>query len=177
LKEQLQHMSEDEEEMLAPSSDDSSHSEDSDSGTDWDVFLEATETMLTNDLQSCEESGKYSDNMDGLHWEYNGSINAVSQQMMVLRGTQLKQGMEGKFNTPFSSMMSIFPLFFWDIIVNKINRYAAQKIKKQLEAGNTKRPRLLCGYKWKDVTCQEIMTYFCILYVCHALPTNRQMNM
>jgi hypothetical protein len=77
LKEQLQHMSEDEEEMLAPSSDDSSHSEGSDSGTDWYVFLEATQTMLTNDLQSCEESGKYGDNMDGLHWEYNGSINTV----------------------------------------------------------------------------------------------------
>jgi len=70
-------MSEDEEEMLAPSSDDSSHSEGSDSGTDWYVFLEATQTMLTNDLQSCEESGKYGDNMDGLHWEYNGSINTV----------------------------------------------------------------------------------------------------
>jgi hypothetical protein len=65
--------------------------------------------------------------------------------------------MECKFNTPLSSMMSIFPLFFWDIIVNEINHYAAQKIKKQLEAGNKKRPRLLCGYKWKDVTHQKIL--------------------
>jgi len=53
--------------------------------------------------------------------------------MMELRGTQLKQGMECMFNTPISSMMSISPLFFWDIIVNEINRYATQKIKKQLE--------------------------------------------
>jgi hypothetical protein len=145
LEEQLQQMSEDEEEMLAPSSDDSLHSEDSDSGADWNVFLEATQTMFTNDLQTCEESGNYGDNMDGLHWEYNGSLNTVSKQIMESRGTQLKQGMECKFNTPLSSMMSIFPLFFWDIIVNKINPYVAQKIKKRLEAGNTKRPRLLCG--------------------------------
>jgi len=67
-------------------------------------------------------------------------------------------------------MMSIFPLFFWDIIVNEINRYAAQKIKKRLEAGNTKRPRLLCGYKWKDVTRQEIMTYFGILMYAMLYP-------
>jgi len=89
---------------------------------------------------------------------------------MELRGTQLKQGMECMFNTPLSSMMSISPLFFWDIIVNEINRYATQKIKKQLEAGNTKRPRLLCGYKWKEVTRQEIMTYFGILMYAMLYP-------
>jgi hypothetical protein len=112
LKEQLQHISDDEEEMLAPSSDESSHSEDSDSCADWDVFLETTQSMFTNDLQTSEDSANNGDNMDGLHWEYNGSINTVSKQMMESRGTQLKQGMECKFNTPLSSMMSIFPLFF-----------------------------------------------------------------
>jgi hypothetical protein len=63
-----------------------------------------------------------------------------------------------------------FSPLFWDIIVNEINRYAAQKIKKRLEAGNTKRPRLLCGYKWKDVTRQEIMTYFGILMYAMLYP-------
>ncbi len=77
LTEQLQHISDDEEEMLAPSSDESSHSEDSDDCADWDVFLETTQSMFINDLQTSEDSVNNGDYMDGLHWEYNGSINTV----------------------------------------------------------------------------------------------------
>jgi hypothetical protein len=40
----------------------------------------------------------------------------------------------------------------------------------QLQADNTKRPRLLCGYKWKDITHQEIMTYFGILMYAMLYP-------
>jgi hypothetical protein len=53
--------------------------------------------------------------------------------MMPSTNTHMKPGKEHFFKTPVSSMMAIFPLLFWDKIVEEINRYAAQKIKLRLK--------------------------------------------
>jgi hypothetical protein len=67
-------------------------------------------------------------------------------------------------------MMTIFPLLFWDKIVEEINRYATQKIQHQAGRKNIRRPRLISGYKWQDVTRAEIMTYFGILMYSMLYP-------
>jgi hypothetical protein len=60
-------------------------------------------------------------------------------------------------------MMSMMPLVFWQIIVKEINQYAIQNIKQQIEKRNTRRPRLVCEYKWQDVSLQEVMVFFGLL--------------
>jgi hypothetical protein len=59
---------------------------------------------------------------------FNGTTNEVSPTMMASTNTHMKPGKEHLFKSPLSSMMAIFPLLFWDTIVEEINRYAAQRL-------------------------------------------------
>ena len=131
----------------------------------------STTSLLVKDVRAV------SDAFDGLHWEYNGVIHNVSERKMKNKSTSVKADCHHFFQSPVSSMMAIFPVVFWNIIVREINRYATQKIKKQVEQKVTKRPRLICGYKWQDVTLQEVMTYFGLLMYGMMFPkTGRRMR-
>jgi hypothetical protein len=175
VKEQLQCMSDDESLGEAPTSDDSMSSEDDDaakydSNDDWEIVEETKQSWLPEDIGKSPIRGTKDEAINGLTWVFNGEINNLSPRMMEAKTTTIKKGMESNFKSPLSSMMSVFPLFFWDIIVQEINRYAAQTVKMRLETGHTRRPKLICGYKWQDVTRQEIMTYFGILIYCMLYP-------
>jgi hypothetical protein len=77
---------------------------------------------------------------------------------MLFTPTKLKPGSEKFFCTPIDSVLAIFPLPCWEVIVTEANRYAEQKleVKKKLNG-------LIAVYKWKPIILQEIMTYFDIL--------------
>jgi hypothetical protein len=91
--------------------------------------------------------------------------------------TTLKPGTEYLFTNPLRPMMAILPVAFRDVIVREINRYAAQRIKTQVEKKVTKRPRLICGYRWQDASSQEIMTYIGLLIYGMLYPqTGRRMR-
>jgi hypothetical protein len=91
--------------------------------------------------------------------------------------TTLKPRTEYLLTSPLHSMMAILPVAFWDVTVREINQYAAQKIKTQVEKKVSKRPRLICGYRWQDVLLQEIMTYFGLLIYGMMYPqTGRRMR-
>jgi hypothetical protein len=131
----------------------------------------STTSLLVKDVRAV------SDAFDGLHWEYNGVIHNVSERKMKNKSTSVKADCHHFFQSPVSSMMAIFPLVFWNIIVREIDRYATRKIKRQVEQKVTKRPRLICGYKWQDVTLQEVVTYFGLLMYGMLFPkTGRRMR-
>jgi hypothetical protein len=73
------------------------------------------------------------DTVDGLHWDYVSTIATTPDTKMTPTTTTLKPGTEYLFKSPLHSMMAILPVAFWDVTVREINRYAAQKIKTQVE--------------------------------------------
>jgi hypothetical protein len=164
-------------------SDDDDHESEEDS--DWELFdppnsprEEETyaEISPTRDEKSNAEKPSSHD-IDGLHWEFNGTIKELSPMMMPSTNTHMKPGKEHLFKSPVSSMMAIFPLLFWDKIVEEINRYVTQKIKLHVKMKTSRRPQLICGYKWTEVKRSEIMTYFGILMYCMLYPqTGRQIR-
>ncbi len=167
-------MSDDEEEMGAPSSDDAScladEKYDSDL-SDWDI-LDNCEPMFggKDDDKPNIKSPEISNSIDGLHWEFHGKTHQLSPGMMAPQNTHIKPGKQSLFKSPLSLMMTIFPLLFWDKIVQEINRYATQKIQHRVGWKNIRRPRVISGYKWQDVTWAEIMTYFGILMYSMLYP-------
>ncbi len=170
----LTRLSDDEEGKGAPSSDEScclvDEQDDSDV-SDWDIFEDCAPIFGGNEDDKPNIKGtEVANSIDGLHWEFNGNIHQLSPGVMAPENTKIKSGKESLFRTPLSSMMSIFPLIFWDKIVKEVNRYAQQKIKHRVRRQDTRRPRLICGYKWVDVTRAEIMTYFGILMYSMLYP-------
>jgi hypothetical protein len=134
VKEQLQCMSDDEFEGEAMSSDNSLSSDDDDaakydSNDDWEIVEEKQQTWLPDDKERSPISSRKDEAINGIHWVFNGEISNLSPRMMEAKNTTIKNGMESNFKSPLSSMMSVFPLFFWDIIVQEINRYATQKVQ------------------------------------------------
>ncbi len=97
-------------------------------------------------------------NIKGLHWEFNGSIENKPHNKMLFTPTKLKPGSDRLFCTPIDSVMAIFPLPFWEVIVTEVNHYAEQKLTVKKE-----RKCLIAGYKWRPIILKEIMTYFGIL--------------
>jgi len=142
----LQYMSEDEVEMRAPSSDESCATDlgdfDSELDSSWAIVADGKEALSSSSITPLlvKDVDAVSDAIDGLHWEYNGVIHNVSDRKMKNKSTSVKADCHHFFQSPVSSMMAIFPLVFWNIIVREINRYATQKIKKQVEQKVTKRP-------------------------------------
>jgi hypothetical protein len=163
-------------------SDDDDHESEEDS--DWELFdppnsprEEETyaEISPTRDEKSNAEKPSSHD-IDGLHWEFNGTIKELSPMMMPSTNTHMKPGKEHLFKSPVSSMMAIFPLLFWDKIVEEINRYVTQKIKLHVKMKTSRRPQLICGYKWTEVKRSEIMTYFGILMYCMLYPVDESVT-
>jgi hypothetical protein len=169
LKDQLCAIS-DEEEYLEAELSEESCDDDSSNGTDLDdcediewLFLDGQDSNLkkiqeTNDVSDGEVEDYNRDGytINGLHWESNGSIEKESDKKMPPRDTTIKPECQNFFKTPIDSVMAIFPIVFWEIIMKESNRYAEFKLKR----GNVKRPNLIAGHKWKPLTLHDVMTFF-----------------
>ncbi len=118
----------------APPSEASSDEEyvDSESEGGWELFdddLDWLKNATLLDRYEAEQNGdsppEPNDNtpINGLHWEFNGTISTIPSQKMTPRNTTVKQDSLTMFSTPISSMMTIFPLLFWEVIVTEVNRY------------------------------------------------------
>jgi len=154
--------------MYEPCSKDNlltSYSESFDFGErqEWDIF-ENTESNMSGILPPWngevieQELRQEIGNTTGLHWEYNTSIDKEPNNKPRPRGASLKASCAELFDTPMNSVMAIFPAEFWTTIVQEVNRYAHQTLCKQ-----GRRPQLVRGYKWRDVTLLEILTFMGIL--------------
>lgn len=127
-------------------------------------------------LERCDVEGDDDIPINGLHWEFNGSITTSPSNKMAQKNTTLKEGAESQFSSPINSIMTMFPLLFWEIIVTEVNRYAEQKLVLKKATKSQKR-KLICGYKWQPVTLNEILTYFGILIYGMLYPqTGRRMR-
>jgi hypothetical protein len=74
------------------------------------------------------------------------------------------------FKTPINSFFALIPYIFWEIFCEEINRYATEYLKKK----NTWQ---ICGYIWKEVTINELLTYYGILISFMLYPqTGRQVR-
>jgi len=119
----LQYMSEDEVEMRAPSSDESCATDrgdfDSELDSSWGIVADGKEALSSSSITSLlvKDVDAVSDAIDGLHWEYNGVIHNVSDRIMKNKSTSVKADCHHFFRSPVSSMMAIFPVVFWNIIV------------------------------------------------------------
>jgi hypothetical protein len=168
----LRELSDDEEEKGAPSSDGSVTDDDdheSEEDSDWELFdlpnsprEEETyaEISLTCDEKSNAEKPSLHD-IDGLHWEFNGTIEELSPMMMPSTNTHMKPGKEHLFESPVSSMMAIFPLLLWDKIVEEINRYAVQKIRLHVKMKTNSSPvtrMAVAVFTWhtKGLCCYDL---------------------
>jgi hypothetical protein len=169
----LRELSDDGEEKGAPSSDGSVTDDDdheSEEDSDWELFdppnsprEEETyaEISLTCDEKSNAEKPSSHD-IDGLHWEFNGTIKELSPMMMPSTNTHMKPGKEHLFESPVSSMMAIFPLLFWDKIVEEINRYAVQKIRLHVKMKTNSSPvtrMAVAVFTWhtKGLCCYDLV--------------------
>ncbi len=164
----------------APDSEESSDSENSEaSELNWDIFDDRNESFKFIDaMDSCEvESNQNLGNNDtptnGLHWAYNGTITSIPNNKMPDTSTTLKSGSNTLFSTPIKSMVTMFPLLFWEIIVAEINRYAEQKLCLKKNTSVPKKRNLINGYKWIPVTLNEVMCYFGILIYFMLYPQTR----
>jgi len=174
-------MSDEEVHMEAPCSEDNlstSTSESFDFGgrQEWDI-LENTESNMSGILPPWngevleQELQQEIGNTAGLHWECNTSIGNEPNNKPRPRGASVKASCAELFDTPMNSVMAIFPAEFWTTIVQEVNRYAHQTLRKQ-----GRRPRLVRGYKWRDVSMPEILTFMGMLMYGMLYPqTGRRM--
>jgi hypothetical protein len=70
------------------------------------------------------------DNIEGLHWEFNGSINSEPPNKQPFASTTMKPGAERFSGLPLTLYLHFFTPF-WEILVTEINRYATQKLQKK----------------------------------------------
>ncbi len=158
----------------------------SDSKGEWQLFDDDEDWLQNATLLRHYEAENFTDDMsepnnntpiNGLHWVFNGTISTKPSRIMNPRNTTVKQGCETMFSTPISSMMTMFPLLFWEVIVAEVNRYAEQKLSRKKEMAKPQKRKLISGYKWQPVTLNEIMMYFGILIYGMLYPqTGRRMR-
>jgi hypothetical protein len=67
------------------------------------------------------------------------------------------------FKMHIDSFFALIPYIFWEMFCEEINRYATEYLKKK----NTQQ---ICGYIWKEVTINELLTYFGILIYSMLYP-------
>lgn len=179
---QDQTFSDDDVEMEAPLSDNSSNSEGSDGESnareeetqEWWLF-ENTDSNLNMDLLESQPNADSApmaiSDVVGLHWDCSATVDVEPAHKRNSRGATVKNSCIEFFVTPISSAMSIFPVDFWTTIVDEVNRYAEQKMSKK-----SRRKTLVSGYKWKDVTLSEVLTFMGLLIYGMLYPqTGRKM--
>jgi Transposase IS4 len=101
--------------------------------------------------------------ISGLHWENGTELTNKPTKLMEEKPTFLKRDYEHLFTTPVDSMFAVMPLVFWEIMACEVNRYADQYLKE-------KRKKYICGYLWKAVTINDMLTYFGILLYSMLYP-------
>jgi len=108
----------------------------------------------------------------GLHWEYGAEIEEEPVHNKAPKVTTVNDAVKSDFKTPIDCFMKMCPLSLWEVVVSETNRYAEQKISKQV-----KRKRYFAGYKWVPVTLQDVMTYVGMLIYGMLYPqTGRRMR-
>ena len=99
----------------------------------------------------------------GLHWDTSAKISSSPDIKKPTEGCSVKQQYSYLFKTPIDSFFALIPYIFWEIVCEEVNRYASEYLSR-------KNTRQICGYIWKAVTINEILTYFGILMFSMLYP-------
>ena len=99
----------------------------------------------------------------GLHWDTTAKVSNPPDIRRATKGCGVKPQYNYLFKTPIDSFFAVIPYIFWEIFCDEINRYAGAYLKK-------KNTRQICGYIWKPVSINELLTYFGILIFSMLYP-------
>jgi hypothetical protein len=113
---------------------------------------------VINDVAAEDQGGM----IEGLHWDTSFKIGEPPAGRKPTKGCSAKTQYQYLFKSPIDSFFAI-PYIFWEIFCEEINRYARNYLKK-------KNTRQLCGYVWKPVTINELLTYFGMLVFLMLYP-------
>jgi hypothetical protein len=120
---------------------------------EWCVLNGLDSNLTRSDVLEATPNGDEQGEPDftGFHWSFDGQINTSPPEKMPFKKSTVKPSCHQLFVTPMDSVMAMFLMNFWEVIVRETNRYAIQKLQKR-----SKRPGLISGYKWKPVVVQEM---------------------
>jgi hypothetical protein len=129
---------------------------------EWMLFGTREEEMSpAQELPDCDENSFIQ--LQGLHWETDNTIKQRSSRVMNYKSSEVHDDYKHLFTSPIVSMFAVIPLVFWEVLSEEVNRYANDYIR-------SKKKRYVCGYRWRVVTIDEMLTYFGILLFSMLYP-------
>ncbi len=111
---------------------------------------------IANNENEVEDEAEAQRSITGLHWEIGTELHDTPPDKMEYTPSAIKEEYKHVFCTPIDSLFAIMPYVFWDLMTDEINRYAEQYLK-------VKATMYVCGYSWKPVTVNDVVTFFGLL--------------